>query len=498
LGRRLRDGLLLATVALASATAQPAPQPGLEPNKAEVEGFLRRLMQTRKIPGLQIAVVQHGKVVFLGAYGVANVEDSVPVSDDTVFPVHSITKAFVGVAVMQLVEAGKLDLGAPVSRYLDGLPTTWQAITLRQLLTHVSGLPELWDKHLRVIADTEAGLWSKLQSMPLEFPAGERFSYNQTNYFLLGKVISKVSGEPVLEFIAERQFNVVGMPSSGFGDAHDVVPHISGTYCYCTESEQGTVASPRLTVFLRDWPVYIRTAAGLNTTAQELAKWIVALREGRLLKKESLATLWTPGRLNDGSARGTGDLTNGYALGWPIAIRPEHRAIASTGGNRAAFFIYPEDDLAVIILTNLVGSGPEQFVDEVAGYYIPGMRASGFGLSPTVRVLRSELLKQGFEHAPEAARALKAKDKHFTLSESDLINWAYQLLELGEVQKSIEIFKLSVTLFPKSGNTYDSLAEAYEVAGDKQKAISNYRRSLELDPANANAVEHLTRLGARP
>jgi CubicO group peptidase (beta-lactamase class C family) len=107
------------------------------------ETLLRREMQERRIPGLQVAVVHYGKVVLLRSFGIANIQNSVPVTNRSVFAINSCTKAFTGVAIMQLVEEGKIDLSSPVSRYLDGLPTAWQRVTIRQLLTHVSGLPNI-------------------------------------------------------------------------------------------------------------------------------------------------------------------------------------------------------------------------------------------------------------------------------------------------------------------------------------------------------------------
>jgi CubicO group peptidase (beta-lactamase class C family) len=106
-----------------------------------MEAFVHEEMARLQIPGLQLAIVQHGRIVFSSAYGISNVEDSVPVTTKTIFPVNSITKAFTGVAVMELAESGKLDLNAPVSTYLTGLPPAWQRITIRQLMTHTSGLP---------------------------------------------------------------------------------------------------------------------------------------------------------------------------------------------------------------------------------------------------------------------------------------------------------------------------------------------------------------------
>ncbi len=488
--------VLLGALAVAGDNPPAGPSRGDVLRSAAVETFLRHQMQRRRIPGLQVAVVRHGTIVLLGAYGLANIEHSVPVTDQTVFPVHSITKAFTGVAIMQLVEAGKLDLAAPVSRYLGGLPAAWGAVTVRQLLTHSSGIPDIWDANARMIADGEEAAWAKVQTLPTEFAPGERFKYNQTNYVLLGRIIDKLSGKPFAEFIRERQFDAVGMPLTGFGDSRDVVPHISGSYWYFRNAGLARLPTDRIEHHLLDWPPSLRTAVGVNTTAEELARWVIALQKGQLLKaKTSLTTLWTPGVLNDGSSGLSGGLINGYALGWPTVSRPEHRAVAPTGGMRAALFVYPDDDLAVVILTNLIGASPQTFVDGVAGYYVPDMDAStAFGLPPAVKALRAELLKRGFDHAPQVVNEVKARDAKFQLPEEDVNAWAYRLLDRGRAKEAVEIFKLNVSLYPKSRNTYDSLAEAYEAVGDRASAVKNYRRSLGLDPKNKNAAEHLRKL----
>jgi tetratricopeptide (TPR) repeat protein len=169
--------------------------------------------------------------------------------------------------------------------------------------------------------------------------------------------------------------------------------------------------------------------------------------------------------------------------------------VAGIGGRRSAFYVYPDDDLAVVILTNLSGANPEDFIDEVAGHFIPSLlAANGGGLPPALKLLRAELVKRGFENAVTVAAELKGKDAKFELREGDLNSWGYRLIEDGKLKEAIEILKLNVSLYPESGNAYDSLAEAYETAGDKAQAIKNYKRSLELDPKNTNAVEHLKKL----
>jgi CubicO group peptidase (beta-lactamase class C family) len=443
-------------------------------------------MQKHRIPGLQVAVVRHGKIVLLGAYGLANVEHSVPVTNETVFSINSATKSFTGVAIMQLVEDGKLDLAAPVSKYLDGLPDAWRAVTIRQLLTLTSGIPGI-----SVEGGDEEAAWAKVQTLPMEFAPGERFSYTQTNYLLLGRIIDKLSDQPFTRFITERQFQVVGMPRTGFGDSSDVVPHAAQAYTTLRSVRGQYVRTDKFSRRFDEFPPSLRTAAGINSTAEELARWIIALQEGRLLKtKSSLATLWTPAALNNGAS-------SGWALGWPARVRPEHRAVAGIGGMRSAFFVYPDDDLAVVILTNLSGAAPESFIDEVAGFYIPDMRASaGFGLPPVIKAVHTELLKRGFGHALEVVEEAKKRDPKLRLPEADVNAWGYRLLEAEQVKEAVEVFKLNVRLYPHSANTYDSLAEAYEEAGDKASAIENFKRSLELNSKNNNAVERLKKLEA--
>jgi CubicO group peptidase (beta-lactamase class C family) len=462
-----------------------------------VESFLRTQMSKRHIVGLQVAVVQHGKVVLHRACGIASIQDSAPATDHTIFPINSITKAFTGVAIMQLVEAGRLDLGAPVSRYLDGLPVPWQGVTIRQLLTHESGLPNIMEGNEKMVQEgDEDSAWAKVQTLPLEFEPGARFSYNQTNYVLLGRIIDRLGGEPFAQFIDEHQFRVVGMPHTVFGDSRDVVAHSARDYTYFRKTSGATRRGDTLRNVFEEFPPFLRTAAGLNSTAEDLARWIIALQSGKLLKaKSSLATLWTAGVLNDGTNGGFSKLLNGYALGWETANRPEHRALTAIGGGRSALFVYPEDDLAIVILTNLQGSSPESFIDEVASYWIPDMSPSaGFGLPAAIKAMQAVLRTRGFEHAAEVIREEKAKDSAFRLPEGDVNAWGYRLVEDGHIRDAIEIFKLNAEMYPSSGNTYDSLAAAYESAGDKTLAIQNYRRSLDLDPKNAHAVERLKAL----
>lgn len=455
---------------------------------SDVDALVQREMRERRIPGLQVAIVQHGKTVLLKSYGIADLHNSVQVTDKSVFSINSCTKAFTGVAVMQLVEEGKLDLSAPVSRYLEALPATWQAVTIRQLLTHVSGLPNvlnILDPNTgKLPGISEDAAWSKVQTMPIEFTTGERFSYNQTNYLLLGKIIDKVSGKPFARFFDERQFQVAGMLNTLLADSRDVIPNKAPSYRYVRNIDGHPLGQEKLINAYEEFPAFRRTASGMNSTAQDIARWIIALQQGKLLKtKDALNTLWTAGKYNNG-------LPTQWALGWVTKPRPRHGAVIATGGGRAAFFVYPDDDLAIVVLTNLAGAFPEEFVDELAGLYNPAISASD-----PVTALRVQLRKRGYEHAVKVYGEMKKKDPTFQPSETDLNDWAYRMLNGGgKPKEALEIFKLNVFLYPTSANVYDSVAEAYAANGGRELAIKNYKRSLELDPNNNNAVEQLKKL----
>ena len=132
---------ILQPCAMAATTVAPSGQ--AENVEQGIAAFLQSEMQERKIPGLQIAVVRHGKVVLSRNFGVATLQYGVPVTDASLFSINSATKSLTGVAIMQLVQQGKVDLDAPVSRYIDGLPQAWQAVTITRLLDHTSGLPDV-------------------------------------------------------------------------------------------------------------------------------------------------------------------------------------------------------------------------------------------------------------------------------------------------------------------------------------------------------------------
>jgi CubicO group peptidase (beta-lactamase class C family) len=323
-------------------------------------------------------VVRQGRIELLEELGFANVEHQVSVSKDSVFSVNSMSKAFTGVAVMQLVEAGELDLSAPVSTYLKDLPEHWRSITVRQLATLTSGVPEMMaytaDNDVALLGDgTEEGAWQAAYGLPMEYPTGRGYAYTQTNYALLGRIIQHLSGKTFGEFVAEHQFGVAGMANTRFATDQDIVPNRADTYMNINAhgDSAGRVFRSHL-----NWPAVLHPAAGLHSTAEDLAKWLIALQGGKLLKeKSSLETLWARNALPDGRP-------GIWGIGWIIGQSSAGRVPAPGGGAKAQMAIYPEG-LAIVLLTNLLGAFREHlavpegqtvdlaFIDPIAACFAP-------------------------------------------------------------------------------------------------------------------------------
>lgn len=459
-----------------------------------IDLFLKMKMQERRIPGLQLAIVRNGAIIKTGNYGLANIQDSIAVDSRTLFTINSITKAFTGIAIMQLVEAGKLDLSSPVSSYLNHLPVSWQQVTIQQLLSHISGIPDIVDEEEATLISAyglEAS-WKQVLTLPMDFKPGEKFSYNQTNYLLLGRIIDTLSGMRFTEFITKGQLIKAGMPNTiraGFGATKEVVMHAAQQYQY----RKGKLSNM---FFSFDYP--LQTAAGMSSTATEMANWVIALQSNQFLKdKANMTALWTPATLNNGKTGGFSNLLNGYAAGWPIIVRSEHPAAAPVGGGRSAVFVYPNDNLSIIVLTNLSGATPDAFIDELAGFYIPDMKeANGFGLSTSIKFLKAELERSGYKNAVNAFEKIKKRNTAFELAEADVNSWGYKLVKQKGITDALEIFKLNAYLYPESANTFDSLGEMYAELGNIELAIKNYEQAFKLNPQNTNAQNQLQKLKA--
>jgi CubicO group peptidase (beta-lactamase class C family) len=342
----------------------------------DVDEYIEAEMRKQQIPGLSLAVVQAGKVVKMKGYGLANVELNVPVSPNTVYELQSITKSFVACGVMLLVDEGKLGLDDRITKYLGGLPEAWSDVTVRQMLTHTSGIPSFVQDQgsgqaiiafaQKVSSSEEIVGWAAAR--PLKFTPGEGRKYSSTGYHLLGMIIEKVAGKPWGEFLHERIFAPLGMTSTRVYSAQAIIPGRASGYLLFADLQNG----------LWFTPAYRESAAGgLVSTVQDMARWESALQAGTILKPSTLAAMEAPIKLRNDSTVQERDGTR-YGLGWDLPTYQGRRVMAHGGdhvsGFTANFSRFIDDKVGVVILTNLMPLDIGTITRKVAGFYIPPLR----------------------------------------------------------------------------------------------------------------------------
>jgi len=300
-------------------------------------------MKKQNIPGLALAVVHDGQVTSTKGFGLANIELNVPVTPTTVFQLQSITKTMTATAIMMLVEEGKLKLDDRITEYLDGLPDSWNDVTVRQLLSHTSGIKDFINEptlNLRLDA-TPAEIVRSLAEKPLNFSPGEKFRYSNTGYQLLGMIIQRLSGQEWGEYCRQRIFEPLGMVDTRVIDLGDLIPNRAAGYRVENGNlRNGGFVAPSILAY---------PGGGVRSTALDLAKWDAALYSEKLVKQSSIEQMFTPATLNDGSHAP-------YGLGWFLGDHDGHRFTMHTGSHFTGFgtvlLRYPADKLTVIALAN--------------------------------------------------------------------------------------------------------------------------------------------------
>lgn len=328
---------------------------------SDLATYLGEVRRERHIPGLAVAVVVAGETRFLHSEGVASVELDVPVDERSVFHLASVTKIFTGVAAMKLVAAGRLTLETRLTDVLDGLPTAWDKVSIRHLLTHTSGLPR-WERSpsFGAVPEDERDAVSPearvrfAAELPLEFEPGERFSYGITAYVAAGLVIERLSGRGFREFVNDEILAPLAMTATSYGSSYDIV------------ANRNPILYNRETGTLRTW-VYSYAgsfpAAGVNSSVTDLARFLTALDSGRVLDEPHLAEVWTPARLNDGSR-------HGYGLGWTVAEYQGLRVVGHEGGGHAWVAHFPDRHLSVVLLSNLNAMRDDEIQYRIADHFL--------------------------------------------------------------------------------------------------------------------------------
>jgi CubicO group peptidase (beta-lactamase class C family) len=287
-----------------------------------------------------VLVARHGRILLSQGYGFANLEWHIPNTPHTRFRIASVSKQFTAAAILLLEEHGKLKTADPIGKYLTDAPPAWSKVTIFHLLTHTSGIANFTDfpnyAHFELLPATPQDLVAQFRDKPLEFEPGERWSYSNSGYVLLGCLIEKLGGRPYADFIKQNIFDPLGMQDSGYESNTAIVPQRASGY---SPGSAGPVNAGYL-----DMSVPF-AAGGLYSTTEDLLRWEQALFNGRLLSRASLEKMTTP-------------FKNNYAFGLVVGGDPERKTIEHGGGIEgfnSALIYYPQDEVVVIVLANLNG-----------------------------------------------------------------------------------------------------------------------------------------------
>jgi len=321
-----------------AATAQDA---------ARVDAIVQEAMHGEGAVGLSVAVMRGDEVVVSKAYGLADLEFAVRADEETMFRIGSVTKQFTAAGILRLAERGKLAVDDPLTKFLPDYPTHGQEITLRHLLTHTSGVHDYtalrleWAPLLaRELSDAElVALW---QDLPLDFAPGEKWSYSNSGYYLLGMVIAKVSGSSYADFLRETFFEPLKLTRTRYDSNGEVIPNRAQGYAF----EGGKIWNDRLLAMSQPG-----AAGGLISTASDLVRWQRALVTGRVVQPESYLEMTTPFMLDSGRE-------TGYGMGLLLDTQAGQPCVwhgGSIPGFHSVLLHFPGEELLIGVISNSEG-----------------------------------------------------------------------------------------------------------------------------------------------
>lgn len=443
---------------------------------ANLEKDIPNLMKAADVPGMSATLIRDGKIIWSKGFGFSNAETKQLVTSETIFEAASLSKVAFAYGVLKLVDEGKIDLDVPLNKYLgnnyDVAPDDARInqITARRVLSHSAGFPN-WrspdDKYL-----------------PINFTPGEKFSYSGEGFEYLKKVVEKISGLSLEDFMQKTVLQPLGMKHSSFmwqdrykenaAFRHDLI----GTKLFRNQGKNAYAA------------------ASLRTTADDYAKLIAAILSGTGLKKKTFQQMLTAQiKVKNESEQLS------WGLGVGLEITPNGKYFWHWGdqGDTKAYFAADVKNKNAIVYfadgTNGLSFLKEILDDAIGGTHpaIAYLDYARYDKNPD-RTLLKAIIEKGAPESLKNYQEQRKQSKESAIPGYRINGIGYALLRLKRIDDAIEVFTLNTIDFPDSANFWDSLAEGYMTKGDKESAIKYYEKSLELNPKNTNAVEQLKKL----
>lgn len=432
------------------------------------------LMQKADIPGMSVALIRDGKIAWTGSFGVMNADTKENVTVNSVFEAASLSKMVFAYAVLKLVDQGKLDLDTPLNKYLGnnydvGDDSRLDLITARHVLSHTTGFPNWRESGEKIL--------------PIKFTPGEKFGYSGEGFVYLAKVVEGITGMSMEDFMQQTVLSPMGMAHS--------------SYIWQPQFDSLAVHRHNLVgqVFLRNKSKFFNAAASLRTTATDYAKFVLALLNGQGLQPATWKQMLTPQvyvstkapGLSWGLGVGLEETNDGKSL-WHWGDQPGNKAYVTADierKNAIVYFTNSENGLSIIkeLLTDAIGE------DHPGLNWLNPEKYDFVG-----RVLLKKMMTGNASEILAGYAEQRKLDTTKLLSQSQMNTLGQRLLDLKMLDAALLVFQQNTIDFPNSSNTWSSFAEAYMIKGNKELAIKNYEKAIELNPANTKTAEQLKRL----
>jgi len=430
-------------------------------------------------------VARKGEPIFIGAVGDSGDAARTPLTADNAFDIGSISKQFTAMAVLKLAAQHKVALTDKVAKHLPDFP--FADVTLEQLLTHTSGIPDILDLYtapLRAgpkepILGTDVVAMLAGSGRGPTSPPGAKFKYNNTGYMVLALVVQAVARQPLSDYLDRNFFKPLGMantrlrmPANEAAIAHRAL----GFRPAADGSRRPLDQIPNF---------YVQGGGGIYSTVTDMLRWENALTAGRVVPLALWRTAITPVRFTDGTT---------YPYGYGLTLKPTKAGTARIfhGGDWRAFKAnlahYPDTDVTIVQLTNNAEDDTVD-VNEVALAKL----AVGEAVAPVPALAGPAL----FERLDDLAGArawflaeLAIRPARYEIRETELNTLAYTLLASKQLDKALLVFELNTLAFPVSANALDGLADAYEAKGDLRSALERMRAALAIEPESKQLQAH--------
>jgi CubicO group peptidase (beta-lactamase class C family) len=455
----------------------------------EIEELIDLYHQYGKFNG-SVLVAEEGKIVYQKGHGMANMEWDIPNSTDTKHRLGSVSKQFTAMLILQLASEGKIDLQAPINNYLPDYPNKHETpITTHHLLTHTSGVPNYtafpeFFKDMSRDPYTPDEFVDKFKDKELDFNPGEKFSYSNSGYFLLGVLVEKVSGKSYETMVHEYIFSPLNMKDSGYDNHKDILKNRATGY---EKYGDGFINSNYI-------DMSIPYAAGsLYSTVEDMYKWDQALYANKMLSKAYMELYFKP----QVKAYGNFDYAYGWAAGYDkIGSSTDSIYTIAHGGGINGFNTIisraPSDKSLVVLLNNTGGAPLNQMTQSIRAI----LKGKSYELpkeSGAYKVL-AVIQNDGIDAGETLYKKIK-DDETYDFNENQMNEIGYLLMGEDKTAEALAVFKWNMEAYPDSFNTYDSYAEASMKAGNKEDAIKYYKKSIAMNPGNQNAIDKLKDMG---